>query len=331
MRLYHVQLDNEVIIDVQKARNANELLMVVARMNNRYRTVQKKVRDAEGNDQEPISKYYAYMTEILKLQQELQAANTAAMNLVDLKRDRCRNAILAIHTELREVKQAILIRIDELSKPALSGEIVRMSDYIHDLLRSRCQQVLSLNLHDGDIGYIVNTFKGVSLQSGYVSSEIHVKLRDNAGQLHLCLPSEVFVDSEYYPVRTKADVKAILDRVLTYDRGKMPRTNVQLLQEEPCVTKVSVTDTLNVHIDDQTSAEEINKLLSITVPLIKKAVGADSFDVLHRMDPTATGRVVRFAVAKKKVVDTQAMNRLYRILKIGRAEVREAAALMGDT
>lgn len=329
MRLYPKTLDNTTLLDIQKARNANELMLVVARLNNRYRTMQRQVSKLMQDSTSPMTEYYKQLSEILKLQQELQAANTVAMNLVDLKRDRCRNVIMAIHTEMKSVKQDVLVKTHALASSALSGTITKLSDYVHDMFRKRSQKVLLLNMHDGDHGYIVNTLKGVDLPSGYVASEIHVKLREREGQVHVCLPSEPFMDSEYYPVSTKAGLKATIERVLSYNNSSsVPNTELRPILDEPCVVKVNVTDTLDLHIDDLASASDINNLLKVTVPLLKKAVGADSFDILHRMDLTPEGRVLRFATAKKAIVDTQALNRLYRILKLGRAEAKEATALM---
>lgn len=315
------------VLDIHKARNANELITVVARINTALRLIQHNLEAVQSAKILPIADASTLLTRTLQIQQELQAAHTVASALSDAKRERCITAITSLNKETLATKRRLMTVIHRESSKAVSDKLNGFTNVVHDLFRKIAEKVFIMNMYDGTCTYVALIARQVQLDSGFVSPEICVKLAECADGFKVCVPDGTFVNSEWTWFTGAKALREYLANILDYNRQPAPiaTKSVPLIEG---VVSVDVTDTLNVHFDRAALPSEINTMLRLVVPLVKKAVGAGAYDVLHRVVGDTGGRTLQLCLGKKKVVDTASLNRLYRVLKLQKATASAATALM---
>ena len=320
--------DSDILIAAKAARNANELVVIVASVNGMFRTVQRQF--ARYNEDTALSSYYETIRKCLELGRDLRGLYAAGSALTDSKRDRCLEAVKTVRQGLQKIINEATDRVSALVEQAIPERIAKYSELIARKFKSRALSLKVVNFHDGETGYRTLVFNGIELNSGYTSAEVIVKLREGPMGIHVCFPATLFSEADYYPVSTVQMLSAILGEVLS-PKGTTPNSSVSRIEAQDCVKFVDVSDTLDVHIYGNATAQEINNLLRISVPMLRRAVGSGSLDVLHKMEVDAYGeRVLRFLVAEKPVVDAAAMARLRRTLGISAKSNNELKELMGE-
>lgn len=315
MHLYPKQVESsKTVIDVQKARNANELITILARINNNVRQHQRTFEIADKKT--PIREYLSIVQTVLQRQEELKAAYVASTLLTDSKRDRCLNATKNLNKDLQELKLKVLSKVDKLSKPAISEEHNAFADKIYDWLGSKATSSYVMNIHDGKDAYIIMSLYDVLLPSGYRAPELFVKLKQDTGT-SVCFPSSAFMDTQYYPFTTPSELKTLVFKVLDYGFDSKPvEVNKTKAVKLPGVNKVYIDNGVNILLNRDATGTDINTILRNVIPLVKKGIGADQFDVVHKTTPTPEGRVITFLLTEKNVIDHEAMNALYRLIKV---------------
>lgn len=319
--------DSDIVIAAKAARNANELIVVVARVNTHYQQIRKQFSRYDENT--PMKEYFQFMSLSLEILRDLRAVYVAATSLADVKRDRCREAVMSVTSSVAAMLKEAKDRVSALSTEAVSDKLKTLSEHVKTRLAKRSDSVEVFNISDGTSCYSILTVKGLELPTGYTSAEVVIKLRESPAGTHVCFPTCIFSESDYYSVSNKTVLTDIVNTALDYD-AKVPTASPVKLESQGCVKFVSVSDSLNIYLYDNATAKEINYLLKVSVPVLRKAVGGEALDVLHKMDRDEEGRVLRFLVSGKEVVDVTSMNKLKRILKIGKKCSDSLDSIMGE-
>lgn len=327
MHLYPKSIDSAPnVLDIHKSRNANELITVVGRINSELRMTDVRFRQLEKSSKSSLEDLYSTLKGVLQTQAELQAAFTVASTLSDSKRERCINAISQLNSTCLELKRTIMRRIDTQAQRNVSPELESYVNFVHDHMRKMCDKLYTMHLYGNNTTYVVLICRNVALPSGFTSPEVSIKLAEGEAGFKACFPDGAFQESEYSPFSSQRELKELLAGALSYSvSAAKVQTDTPLRFD--CVRSVDVDETLNVNLDSAAQPSEINALLKVVVPLVRKAVGADSYDVLHRLVSTDSGRKIQFYLGKRKAVDTQAVNRLYKTLKMKRAAIANASSL----
>lgn len=327
MHLYPKSIDSaQNVLDIHKSRNANELITVVGRINSGIRLTDNRFRQLEQSSKSSLVDIYATLSSVLQAQAELQAAFTVATTLQDTKRERCINAISQLNASCLELKRTIMRRIDAQAQRNVSQELDAFVNFVHDHMRKMCDKIYTMHLYGNNTSYVVLICRNVALPSGFTSPEVSIKLAQDVTGFKVCFPDGAFLDSEYSRFSNQRDLKVLLASALSYSISAV-KVKLDAPMKFDCVRSVDVDESLNVNLDTATQPSEINALLKVVVPLVRKAVGADSYDVLHRLVNSEDGRKIQFYLGQRTVVDTQALNRLYKALKMKRAAIATASTL----
>lgn len=318
---------SQSVLDIHKARNANELITVIGRINASLRIHQHAYGRMVQSNTSSLSEACSLLTKTLQTQQELQAAFAVTSSLSDVKRERCVTAITGLNAEVLSLKRSLMSIISAESKGTVSAKLDKYVNLVHDTLRRISSKIYLMTMYDGNSTYVAVIAKQVQLPSGFTSPEVCVKLAENADGFRVCLPSSTFVDAEYTVFAGSKALRDFLALSLDYDTKAAP-VKASSIPHLDGVTSVDVTDTLNVNFDKVAKASEINALLKVVIPLVKKAVGASGYDILHRVLTTPEGRTLQLSLGSRKLVDTASLNRLYRVLKLQKATASAATSLM---
>lgn len=317
------------VLDIRKARNANELITVIGRINTALRLQQsqhstepKKVKFSS------LSKLYAGLSWVLQTQAELQAAALAAQHLDDGKRERCLAPIARLNDDVLVLKRDLITRINNASKKLASATLHRYANEVHDFLRPLSEKLYSISMYDEPDMYIAFVARNVTGTDGFVSPEVCIKLRESAGAFYVSLPYSPFVEAAQVPIASIRDLQAVLTSSLNLQRKPAAKPKEDRLLRIEGVTRVDVTDTLNLYLDSAVRPTDINAILQIVLPLIKRTFERGEFEVLHRFKNTPEERCLQLCVGQRHVLDPRMLTRLTRMLGMSKPQITQLTSLL---
>lgn len=316
------------VIDIRKARNANELITVIGRINTAFRLHQGSHTLVKNKvSMNAVDKAYESLSWVLQAQEELVAAHTVAMHLNDTKRDRCVNAIVNLNLEVLELKSTLMRRIDAAAQPYVSDKLVRFSNYVHDQLNKISGSLHSISMHNGDYTYVAITARDVQIKDQYTSPEVCIKLREHSGLIEVSSPYSAFVETDRTAVASLKDLGMFMSGVLSYDLSEIPKISKSKMLGLDGVKEVTLSNTLNLHLDSAVTAAEINAVLRKVIPALKKSLDVGQFEVIHRLIRGDT-LTLEFGISERKITDPKAFSRLQRLLSLSKSQSAQLASLM---
>lgn len=308
------------VLDAHKARNANELITVIGRINTEYRLLVGNF-NKQGSSKTTASKdYYKLLTDTLRLQAELQAAHTAASTLNDSKRERCASAIRNINRDLLTFKRTLMVKLDEEARQTVSPKLEGYANSVHDILRKMCNKVYSMHMVS-TATYVALIGKDARLASGFTVSEVCIKLAQDETGFRVCFPDGTFQDAEYHRFNTLRELRSLIASSLAYDTKPLKVKVPKALKFE-CVKYTEydeAANALSIVLDQATQPSEISNLLKTIVPEAKKAVGADGYEILHRVQIKGDHRTIQLVIGDRKIIDLNAAARLSKALRLNKA------------
>lgn len=333
MQLQPKSIDNsQNVLDIRKARNANELIVVIGRISTTLRqkqtqfaTEQTKVKF--GN----LTKLYEGLSWLLQSQAELQCAGIASQHLNDAKRERCTTAVVSLNQELLVLKRTLITRINAASKPMVSAKLHTYADAVHDFLRPMCGKLYSVSMYDDNVTCVAFIARDVQTQEGFTSPEVCVKLTEQNDTLYASLPFSPFVEADRVSVASLKELGYFLAGSLNYKRSVAPKVKEDRLLRIEGVTKIDVTDTLNLYLDAAVRPADINGILKVVVPLLKRSFTPGQFEVLHRFNNTSDGKSLQLCIGNRQLVDPRALSRLTRVLGMTRNQINQMTELLETT
>lgn len=328
MQLQPKSIDSsQNVIDIRKARNANELITVIGRINTALRQQQSQHRTERTKVKfGPMSKLYDGLRWVLQTQGELLAASTAAQSLNDAKRERCVTALDHLSHDVLVLKRSLISRINTASKPMVSQRLGTFADAVHDFLRPLCEKLYSISMYDDGITCVAFIARNVQTE-GFTSPEVCIKLTERDGGLFASLPYSPFVDTDQVPLTSTRDLNYFLSGAMSVSKAPAPKPKEEKLLRIEGVTSVDVTDTLNLNLDAAVRPADINGILRTVIPMIRKAFSPDQFEVLHRFNNSGAEKCLQFCVCKRAVVDPRALSRLTRLLGMTKSQITQMTEL----
>lgn len=330
MQVQPKSIDNsQNVQDIRKARNANELVVVIGRISTtlrqkqtQYATEQTKVKFG------PLAQLYDGLSWVLQSQAELQCAGIAAQHLNDLKRERCIAAVVALNQEVLVLKRTLITRINAASKPMVSVKLNQYADVVHDFLRPMCRKLYSVSMYDDNVTCVAFIARDVQTQDGFTSPEVCVKLTEQNDTLYASLPFSPFVEADLIPLSSVKDLGYFLTGSLNYKRSVTPKVKEDRLLRIEGVTHIDVTDTLNLYLDSAVRPVDINGILKVVVPLLKRSFTPGQFEVLHRFNNTPDSKSLQLCIGNRQIVDPRALARLTRLLGMSKNQINQMTELL---
>lgn len=328
MQLQPKSIDSsQNVIDIRKARNANELITVIGRINTSLRQQQAQHKTERTKVKfGPMSKLYDGLRWVLQTQGELLAASTAAQSLNDSKRERCVTALDHLNADVLTLKRSLISRINAASKPMVSEKLGQYADAVHDFLRPLCEKLYSISMYDDSTTYVAFIARNVQTED-FTSPEVCIKLSERDGVLKVSIPYSPFVDTDQVSLTSMRDLNYFLQGTLSVRKAAAPKPKEDKLLRIEGVTGVDVTDTLNLNLDAAVRPADINGILRLVIPMIRKAFSPDQFEVLHRFNNQSDKKCLQFCVCKRTVVDPRALSRLTRLLGMTKSQINQMTEL----
>jgi hypothetical protein len=330
MQLQPKSIDtSQNVVDIRKARNANELITVIGRINTALRA-QQTLNSTERTKVKfgPLSKLYESLSWVLQTQAELQCAMSMVQHLNDAKRERCISAIRILNADLLDLKRTLISRVNSASRPLIGERMNDLANVIHDFLRPLCEKLYSIHMADQDATYVAFVARDVRANSGFVSPEVCIKLKEEDGQFYVSLPYSPFVETDNIPVSSTKDLNYFLKGTLNYQSAAAPKPKEEKLLRIEGVTKVDITDSLNLWLDSAVRPVDISNILRAVLPLIKVALAQKPMEILHRFNNEPGSKRLQFIIAKRKVIDQRALNRLTKMLALSRSQVTQMNSIL---
>lgn len=330
MQLQPKSIDtSQNVVDIRKARNANELITVIGRINTALRT-QQTLNSTERTKVKfgPLSKLYESLSWVLQTQAELQCAMSMVQHLNDAKRERCISAIRILNADLLDLKRTLISRVNSASRPMIGSRLNDFANIVHDFLRPLCEKLYSIHMAEQDATYVAFVARDVRSKSGFVSPEVCIKLKEADGQFYVSLPYSPFVETDNIPVSSTKDLNYFLKGTLNYQAAAAPKPKEEKLLRIEGVTKVDITDSLNLWLDSAVRPVDISNILRTVLPLIKVALAQKPMEILHRFNNEPGSKRLQFIIAKRKVIDQRALNRLTKMLALSRSQVTQMNSIL---
>lgn len=329
MQLQPKSIDtSQNVLDIRKARNANELITVIGRINTTLRLRQSQFKtEPKKVNFGPLSKLYDTLSWVLQAQAELQCAAFAAQHLNDDKRERCLAPIAHLNNDVLVLKRTLISRINTACKPMISDKLNQYANVVHDFLRPLSEKLYSINMYDDGVACVAFIARNVQSSGEFTSPEVCIKLTETVNGFRASLPYSPFVDTESVPFSTIKDLNYFLAGSLNITKSPAPAKEAKLLRIEG-VTRIDIGDSLNLHLDSTVRPADINSILRTVVPLIKRSLARGQFEVLHRFNNTPEGKCLQFCIGSRKVVDPRSLTRLTRVLGMNKNQINQMNMLL---
>lgn len=261
---------------------------------------------------------------------ELRCARSVAQEFSDSKRDRCFQMISALQQNIRAFQKTLLDLVDGVCSSRMDKHLNYLSDIVYRFL-SKISHTTQLHVRLPEYQMICfRTDSGVQDSNGYTSGPITVKLTLMGGQYNISIPDSPFVSTEETMVSTAKDVQTYIAGNLSdfeYVAGPVP-TDDKLLASK-LVQNVEVTDDrLNVVLKSFVKPEDINKFLMRVLPYLKRAVNLPNTDCLHKVSQYGNNFMISFIVGKRKIYDVRSLNKLTKLLNVGKSEKDKLNTIM---
>lgn len=330
MQIQTKNIDNNPnIVDLKKARNANEVITVLSRINTTYNILESKFA-SNKLDKITVQTGLEALTFCVDSLIELRCARAVAQEFNDLKRDRCFALIEAATTNIRGLQKKLLFLIDRACSIHMDENLVRLADEVNTVLSKIGK---STQLHVKIPGFemiVLRTNSGVVDKNGYSSGPVTVKLCKLGNSYTISLPDSPFVTSEETSISDAVDVQRyLLASIADFQYVGKPTVKDDLLLAKPYIREVNVLDgSLEVVLDHTAQPSEINSLLIQILPLLRKAMDLKGTDVIHRLGQSGKNKTIQFVLAKRVLHDPRSLARVGKILSISRSEQRKLTNIM---
>lgn len=319
------------VIDIRKARNANELITVLGRIHTALR-LQLQTYAAERNKIKAsgLDKLYASLSWALQSRAELQCASFSLQHLQDTKREKCKIIITKLRKDLMGLRNLLLTRINVMSKPTVSARLENYGHVVHDYLKPLCEKLVLLTLYKDNETCLAFSAKNMQSADGFVSNEVCVKLTEAAGIVYVSFPDSAFVETDRIALTTQKQLRTLLQTSLTnYVRRNAPSVDKEDLLRLDGIKSIDVSDTLNLHLDSAVLPADINRILKSVLPKFYSAFGTlDGREVLHRFANDNGERTLQFALAGRKLVDPRALQKATKILSLSKSQVEQVNTML---
>jgi hypothetical protein len=316
MQLHSKNTDNSTnVIDLRKARNVNEIIVILGRINTTLRLQQRNM-----SNKKELSVQYAILSWAIDAIDELDVALTVSQSLADVKRERCVRVIRTLHREVLELRKTLMTNIHTKCLPMVDTVTDDYISNITDTLSKR-SRATSLWVYFKDNALVcILTFQDFENSSGFISPLLYVKLeKSESGSYYVSVPTSPFSASSQFAI-TKSTLMPILKALLNFDKFKKPRVRQSKLLKLSGVKSIDTVDPyLNVHLHTNITDIELTNVLKVTIPSIRKAVLSEPFEVLHEIAPDRSKII--FSLGQRSVTDAIALSRLIRTFGLNKTQV----------
>ena len=307
-------------IDMQKARNVNELLGILNRINVSVVAQAAQVVKLKISRKIEIGKAFDFqdILDILgRVEQhhcELQVARGLGNSIAyEDKRKRffaILDSIMATCLEVRgrlfEYMNNVGVRLESDMLAAFTS-IVEKFMFGFDYTSKSVVYVPGPNVLQKNF-----VFTEAVLENGFTMPEWIVRITmywtNGVYTYSISFPdSTLSVDPEIQWFRDTRDLRSMLlestNLIKLRQKIKLPRNVLRIDGVSSVDSKAS---TLNVNLEPGLQPKDIQSILSNLLPIVQRAVGASKFDVLHRVvSSDAGGKIIQFALAGRHIVDGQ--------------------------
>lgn len=321
--------NNPNVIDLKKARNANEVIIVLSRINTTCNLLTNKFGKSKLATVTVEAGLQA-LTFCVDSLIELRLARSVAQEFNDLKRDRCFAMIEAGIDNIRVLQRRLLLLIDRACSIRMDKRLDELAETVSNVL-SKIGKTTQLHVKIPGFQMIVlRTSQGAVDKSGYSSGPITVKLCKRGNAYTISLPDSPFVETDESPVTDSVDIQEyLLASITDFQYVGRPTVKGDTLLAQKFIREVNVLDdSLEVVLDTTVKPEEIQSMLLQILPLLRKAVNLSGTDVLHRVSQDGPNRTIQFALAKRKLHDPRAMAKVGKLLSLSRSAQKSLNSIL---
>lgn len=321
--------NNPNIIDLKKARNANEVIVVLSRINTACNVLTGKF-NTEKLSKVTVEEGLEALTFCVDSLIELRCARSVAQEFNDTKRERCFAMIEAGTENVRKLQRRVLMLVDRACSIRMDENLKRLADTVSNVLVKIGK---TTQLHVKTPGFemiVLRTSQGATDATGYSSGPITVKLCKRGPKFTISLPDSPYVETDETPIEDPVDIQRFLTASISdFQRIGRPTVKDDKLLAQPYVREVNVLDdSLEVVLDHTVQPSEINSLLSQILPYFRKAVNLSGTDVIHRVSQQGANRTIQFALAKRNLHDPRALAKVGKLLSISRSNQRKLTSIL---
>lgn len=319
--------DSQNIQDLKRARNANECVIVLSRINTAFSLIQTRFTKQKLNTatvKEGVRALGFCADSLI----ELRCARAVAQEFNDKKRERCFQMIDAQLSNIKAFQKFMLDRIDKVCSPRIDKHLNYLTDVAYKIL-SKISDTTQLHVILPDEQMVCfRTADGIADDNGFVSGPITVKLTKRAGNYFISLPDTAFVASEEYPVDGQRDVQVFLKNNLAdFEYVGRPEPRDDTILSWPSVKDVVLSDEkLDIVMKPSASPADINKILTYVLPYLRKAVQLGNTEIVHRVSQYGPSRTITLLLAKRHVYDMKSLNKLAKILNVNKSELNRVVS-----
>lgn len=310
------------IEDAYKARNANELIIVIGRINTAVRLNQKAFQRTN------LKSLYSVLKAMLLSEDEVKAVYQSAQKLTDSKRERCLSTARILNTDIQELKRKCIDLINSKCSSMVDDDLNMLVTCALDSLVPFSEKVSTFTMYHNKIAYVVVNVTALTNPNGFVSPKLYLKFeKGENGITYLSMPTNPFIDSEKVSVASKKDLVQTLLPMLDFVSFKAPKIKPSRILKLSGVKSISVKDgLLTVNIETNITPTELNTLIKVALDSIKKAVTVNEFEVIHKL--STDKKHVDFMVGNRGVTDDLAYRKLIRAFGLNKTQVASLSKTM---
>lgn len=305
-------------IDMQKARNVNELLGILSRIKTSVVACAAQVVKLKISRKIEIGKAFDFqdILDILgRVEQhhcELQVARGLGNSIAyEDKRKRYFTVLESVTTSCLEVRGRLFEYMNNVGMRLESDMLVAFSSITEKFMHGFDFSSKSVVYVPGPNTLQKNfVYTEAVLENGFTMPEWIVRLTmywtNGVYSYSVSFPdSTLATDPEVHWFRDQRELKSFLlestNLFKLRQRIKLPKNVVRI---DGVSSVDSSASTLNVNLEAGLQPKDIQGVLSNLLPIVQRAVGASRFDVLHRVTTTDEGnKVIQFVLAGRRIVD----------------------------
>lgn len=319
--------NNPNIVDLKKARNANEVVVVLSRINTACNILASKFNKNTTATVESGLEALRFCVDSLI---ELRCARSVAQEFNDVKRDRCFSMIEVGVENVRQLQRRLLYLIDRACSIRMDKRLDELANTVLSVLE-KIGKITQLHVKIPGFQMIVlRTSSGAVDNNGYSSGPITVKLCKRGPNYTISIPDSPYVETDETPIADAVDIQRyLLSSISDFEYIGKPTVKDDKLLAQPFVREVNVLDdSLEVVLDQTVQPAEINSILSQILPYLRKAVNLSGTDVIHRVNLSGDRKTIQFALAKRILHDPRSLAKVSRLLSISRANQRKLTSIL---
>lgn len=319
------------ILALKSARNANEVISVLSRINTSFNVLASKYNNEKSIARTTIERALEAIAFCVDSLIELRCARSVAQEFNDAKRDRCFAMIEAATTNVRALQKRVLSLVDKTCLPHMDGHLTYLGEAVMEVL-SKIGKVSQLHVKLPERQMVVfRTSHGAADKNGYASGPITVKVQKIGASYAISLPDSPYVETENTSVADALDVKRFLVASISdfeYLGRPTPPAN-DILLEQPNIKSVDVhDDRLDINLYKNVKPTDINAILISVLPLLRRALNTGT-DVIHKVTESESGdKTISFVVAKRVLHDPRSLSRVTKLLNLTRSEKKKLTDIL---